>query len=291
MTEHDGAGFPLSYCLLNSATSISPGKRKKTLTAWANMLRDRYRIYPVFIHFDKDMAEILMARDSLPLAKTQCCFWHTDDAVDTRLKKGTLGTVPYNSVAAHKEFSFISATFKPPSGRVNLKDYEGGKDSHRPPKIVDDRPWALRFTLPPPSQIPMPLPLTIRIPAMVQPDEESEEESEEEDGDVEMPDDGPENKFCPGALHQQVRDMFANHYHAHPLIPGYAHPSAKGIREWAVRQAYDFCVKHALPSLWAYLWGNWYRSGRWELWARSTREDMISILKTTMIVESQCVIL
>ena len=33
-----------------------------------------------------------------------------------------------------------------------------------------------------------------------------------------------------------------------------------------------------------YLWKEWYGDGRWELWARSTY-DNISILKTTMFIE------
>ena len=76
------------------------------------------------------------------------------------------------------------------------------------------------------------------------------------------------------------------HLCAHPLIPGYAHPSPAGIREWAVKQMYNFCVASDLRELWAYLWGNWYRSSRWELWARSVYPE-IPVLKTTMILESQ----
>ncbi|KAJ7572264.1 hypothetical protein C8J56DRAFT_720139, partial [Mycena floridula] len=58
MGEHDNAGFPLTYCLLTTETAVGIGKRKKALEAWAKVLRDRYGIYPVFIHLDKDMAEI-----------------------------------------------------------------------------------------------------------------------------------------------------------------------------------------------------------------------------------------
>lgn len=205
MTEHDGAGFPLSYCLLNSASSISPGKQKKTLTAWENMLQDMYRIYPVFIHFNKDMAEISMAWESYSLAKkkNQCCFWHMEDAINAQMKKGTLATVPYKPTAANKEFPFISKTFCPLGRRVNVKDYEGGEDSHQRAKTVDDRPWALQFTLPTPSD-----------------DNEEDMQEEEEEEGVEMQDDGPQNKFCPVALHSQVCSMFSDHFHAHPLILG-----------------------------------------------------------------------
>lgn len=80
--------------------------------------------------------------------------------------------------------------------------------------------------------------------------------------------------------------MIEQHLCAHPLTPGYAHPSPAGICEWVVKQMYNFCVMNDLHELWAYLWGNWYRSGCWELWAHSVYPE-IPVLKTTMIFESQ----
>ncbi|KAJ7475022.1 hypothetical protein FB451DRAFT_1034721, partial [Mycena latifolia] len=82
-----------------------------------------------------------------------------------------------------------------------------------------------------------------------------------------------------------IIDLMERHLNAHPLIPGYCHPSPAGIREWAVKQMYDFCFENDLPEVWAYLWENWYRRGRWELWARAEHPE-IPRLKTTMIVES-----
>ena len=38
LAEHDNAGFPLSYCLLSTATALDVGKRKKALVAWAECL-------------------------------------------------------------------------------------------------------------------------------------------------------------------------------------------------------------------------------------------------------------
>ena len=63
MGEHDNAGFPLSYCLLSTATSLEIGKRKKALGAWAEHLHDKYGINATFTHTDKDMAEIRMLHD------------------------------------------------------------------------------------------------------------------------------------------------------------------------------------------------------------------------------------
>jgi hypothetical protein len=92
--------------------------------------------------------------------------------------------------------------------------------------------------------------------------------------------------FCPPEYRQSIVDMLERHYCAHPAIPGYAAPNPTAIRQWAVKQVYRFCMKNKLPEVWAYLWGNWYRKGRWELWARSGH-DQIPVLKTTMILESQ----
>ncbi|KAJ7241677.1 hypothetical protein B0H12DRAFT_974403, partial [Mycena haematopus] len=91
--------------------------------------------------------------------------------------------------------------------------------------------------------------------------------------------------FCPTTYRDHILGMMEKHYCAHPLLPGYAPPSANGIRRWAVLQIYRFCVEHGLREVWAYLWENWYRRGRWELWARSAHPE-IPVLKTTMMLES-----
>jgi len=92
--------------------------------------------------------------------------------------------------------------------------------------------------------------------------------------------------FCPKIYREDIVNMMERHYCAHPLIPGYAPPSSDGIKKWAVQQIYQYCLNNGLPEVWAYLWENWYRKGRWELWPRSAHA-MIPILKTTMILESQ----
>ncbi|KAJ7336982.1 hypothetical protein DFH08DRAFT_656040, partial [Mycena albidolilacea] len=91
--------------------------------------------------------------------------------------------------------------------------------------------------------------------------------------------------FCPASYHDPIINMVEKHYCAHPLLPGYAHLSPKGIKCWAVLQMYKFCVEHNLREVWAYLWENWYRSSRWELWARSVHPE-IPVLKMTMILKS-----
>lgn len=92
--------------------------------------------------------------------------------------------------------------------------------------------------------------------------------------------------FCLDEYREPIIDMMERHFNAHPLIPGYSHPSPEGIREWAVKQMYTYCVENDLQEVWAYLWENWYRTRRWDLWARSAHPE-IPRLKTTMMIESQ----
>ncbi|KAH8918633.1 hypothetical protein BT69DRAFT_1381236 [Atractiella rhizophila] len=48
---------------------------------------------------------------------------------------------------------------------------------------------------------------------------------------------------------------------------------------------YSFCKKNGLVNCWRYLWSEWYRPGNWEMWALSAKEDFISVLRSTMIIE------
>jgi hypothetical protein len=102
-------------------------------------------------------------------------------------------------------------------------------------------------------------------------------EDEEEEG---------QRTFCPLLYRESIISMMEKHYCAHPTIPGSSRPDARSIKKWAVQRVYNFCSKHELPDVWVYLWENWYREGRWELWARCTHK-IIPVLKTTMILESQ----
>lgn len=367
MAEHDNAGFPLSYCLLSTATAIDQRKRTKALTAWAKCLKNNYSVNPTFVHVDKDMAEIGMVIDVWS-AKVSLCWWHLRRAVRTQLANGKLSTTPYNVTRAHSEFSFISPDFKP-MGNTDKREYEGGEhaqtDSCKNVPIAASEattskptntmappstaltPLAPSATAPSGSSIPISatiptltnslntlsirLPqrtvsrnqpgvlitptgkenridlsalvktkggtqkkLTIRLLPPQQPKEglatttaaakggaETDEESETEEP-------AKRRTFCPAIHRDDIIDMMEAHYCAHPLIPGYAPPNPDGIRKWAVQKVYNYCFNNTLPEVWAYLWENWYRRGRWELWARSAH-SMIPILKTTMILESQCV--
>jgi hypothetical protein len=117
--EYDNTGFPLSYCLLSTASSVEPRKCIKALEAWTKVLHEKYGVVPRFMHLDKDMAKIGMSQRVWPDAKVQLCWWHIQKAVHSRLQ-GNLPTSPYNIELAHREYAFIKKDF--PYGRSNLDD-------------------------------------------------------------------------------------------------------------------------------------------------------------------------
>jgi hypothetical protein len=318
MGEYDNAGFPLSYCLLSTATALDIGKWKKALSAWAECLRDTYGVISVFAHTDKDMGEIGMLQDVWS-AKIQLCWWHLQKAVRERLSKSKLSTSPYNTIRARSEFAFIDVAFVPVS-KADPHEYEGG--AHDATITIDEPPrpspntislhikhipsslWASSdsssSTIPPSLPATMPHLEPIPAPKVTAPNTSVGERLViklkplagtggsstgvlKQDVSTET---AGRQEFCPEELRKPIIDMVETHFCAHPLIPGYSHPSPEGIREWAVKQIYQFCVRHDLREVWAYLWENWYRPGRWELWARSYHPE-IPILKTTMILESQ----
>lgn len=312
MGEHDNAGFPLSYCMLSTATSIEIGKRKTALGRWVTALRDTYSIMPRFAHTDKDMGEIGMLRDVWD-SKIQLCWWHLKKAVRERLGKGKLSTTPYHALIAKQEFTFIDTAFAP-AARADPTEHEGGirdmagigdgqlgvvssalRDQSNMARQASmsarSTPTSthLIIKLPPPGRENIPVARSSQaasIPTHVK--RPSSLGKEKRVGDVpnNQTTDGATHMFCPTEFREGIINMMEKHLCAHPSIPGRCHPSAEGIREWAVRQMYQFCVSHDLCEVWAYLWENWYRRGRWELWARSVHAE-ISRLKTTMIMESQ----
>ena len=50
---------------------------------------------------------------------------------------------------------------------------------------------------------------------------------------------------------------------------------------------YEYCVRHDLPEVWAYMFNRWYTGEWWYRWARSSRPDTIPMAKTTMMIEAQ----
>jgi hypothetical protein len=271
----------------------------KALEAWALLLRDQYGVLPKFVHTDKDMAEIGMSRRVWKESKHQLCWWHQCEALKRRLK-GNLPTSPYNVKRARQEYHFIDETFKP-YGRADPNDIEGTipgetqNDAHELPLTRED-PNAINIRIPihpsqvhsesPSTIVDKSTPLTIRIPVLATvlgAGLTAEDETDEELTNG-------RHTFCPIEHRTTVIEMMEHHFCAHPLIPGYSAPNPAGIKAWAVKKMYEFCVEEHLPNLWAYLWENWYRRGRWELWARCENPKEIPRLKTTMMVEAQSVI-
>jgi hypothetical protein len=306
LAEYDNAGFPLSYCLLSTASAIPIGKRTKALTAWAICLRDRYNVIPTFTHVDKDMAEIAMLRQVWN-PKIQLCWWHLRKAVRERLSKTKLTTTPYNVRQACCEVAVIDPAFTPP-GAADPNEYEGipadipvTTNPHLSPNTI-----TIRITKPPSipnnntsledaAEESTAHILSDRLNVESAPSTEKSSKltitlpARGHNPDV-NPHSAPETAttrtFCPLEHRDPILIIMERHFCAHPLIPGYSHPSAQGIREWAVKQIYAYCVKHDLREAWAYLWENWYRINRWKLWARSMHPE-IPRLKTTMLLESQ----
>lgn len=158
MAEHDNTGLPLSYCVLSTASSMDAGKRTKALATWATCLRDKYGIIPVFAHVDKDMAEIGMLRDVWK-PKIQICWWHTNEAVEDRLKKNKLSTSPYNAQRAQTEFPFISTSFVP-TGKPDLMEHEGGGGSRDHAGVAD----TAQYESPNAVTLRIPIPFKLRAP-------------------------------------------------------------------------------------------------------------------------------
>ncbi|KAK1222359.1 hypothetical protein PQX77_014797 [Marasmius sp. AFHP31] len=152
MAEVDGAGFPLSYCLLSTVESVEVRKRTRALEKWATCVRERYGIMPDFIHVDKDMAKIGMAREVWPVAKIQICWWHQRKALRERIMKAKLSTTPYDPIRAHNKFAFIDTHFFPP-GRPDPGEREGGREGGGRDRTLEDphdekNPHGVYITLP-----------------------------------------------------------------------------------------------------------------------------------------------
>lgn len=259
-------------------------------------------------------------------AKINLCWWHLRHAMRTRLAKTKLATSPYNPSRAMAEFSFIKPDFIPAETIVDINDYEGGTPDDTLPDLIDNvssdsSPIITETFADQPPTIPTPIPLNrtntlriklplpsiasaigrvirgtgfrisfpaTRLPTIVEQEETGKSAENEKASINDNDDDEKEGRrtFCPPLYREAVINMMERHYCAHPSIPGSSPPDPKSIKRWAVQRMYNFCVKHERPEVWVYLWENWYRAGRWELWARSAH-NLIPVLKTTMILESQ----
>ncbi|ESK82156.1 hypothetical protein Moror_14489 [Moniliophthora roreri MCA 2997] len=113
MAELDGAGFPLSYCLLSTTEAMAAGKKVDALERWTIHLHDKYYVNPEFINLDKDLGEIGMTQRVWPGSKIQICDWHIKKAVREWITKAKLSTTPYKVANANRLFPFIKLSFVP----------------------------------------------------------------------------------------------------------------------------------------------------------------------------------
>ena len=85
-----------------------------------------------------------------------------------------------------------------------------------------------------------------------------------------------------------VLRMFSRLYIMHSMIPDMngTYRSAEQIHSDCTTEVYMWCHARNYFRLWACLYSNWYALEQWKLWARSTIEEALPLIKTTMIVES-----
>jgi MULE transposase domain len=278
----------VAYLFLSTAASIERDKRKRSLESFLNAIKTRYGMSPEFVHTDKDVAEINAMKSVWPDAKHQLCRWHMHRAVGDRCKKKKLATSKYDPKKANEAYRFISATWKP-RVKPDLKDDEGdGEPAEESTSGGVEENVGLYFTTDrsgPNAIEPIRLPGRNSNVINTKPTSLSIQEPAEEQSEVEE-DANDARVFCPEQHRKPLHKMMEKHANAHPLIPGDYNSTAVAIRHWAVWQAYYFCYNNGLPELWAYLWCNWYRLGRWVLWARAPCAT-IPVLRTTMFVEAQ----
>ncbi|KAJ7909714.1 hypothetical protein B0H13DRAFT_2330063 [Mycena leptocephala] len=298
MAEQDGAGFPLSYLLLSTATSIDQGKPMKALTAWAKCVRDKYGVDPQFSHVDKDMAEISMIKSlegkDQPLLVAFTSRKYEGGKPDTVTpvvppsQQPVTMTAPNGlriTIHARPALTTVGANGQIHTGSVaeprveerkvcavDGKENEG-LDTHdgictrvgrvvRPTQNLDAADPEVLAQAMKARTTRAAAPKSKKAKAKATADASSTGTSSEDE--EEEKESRTRRTFCPAAYREPIIAMMEKHYCAHPLLPGYAHPSPEGIKRWAVLQMYKFCVEHGLREVWAYLWENWYRSSRWE---------------------------
>ncbi|TFK70349.1 hypothetical protein BDN72DRAFT_870317 [Pluteus cervinus] len=264
MAEYNNAGFPLTYCLLSTATATDPRKRIIALMC-SGSVQHKPNLHA------RRQGRDWMSKGHLEASKISLCWWHLRR---TRLAKAKLSTTPYEAQRVHAKFNFIDTKFVPPSTKVDIEDYEGGipdeqfNDPLTPsppqPSLLGNVTNVLRVKISLPSQKPVADEYwTFHVGVT-----RKEVNEDEDDEDAKNAGKG-QRTFYPALYRDSITEMMERHYCAHPMIPGYVAPEAGALRRWAVHQMYRFCLQNQLPEVWAYLWGNWYRKGRWELWARS----------------------
>lgn len=111
--EAFGSGLPLGYLFVKNIGKPAVHSKQKVLEQFLTHFRDKYQLKVNFTHTDKDASEIGACRCIYPDAKEQLCFWHSLDAVKTRLRILRRQPAHYDVKAATDAFNFIEPTFLP----------------------------------------------------------------------------------------------------------------------------------------------------------------------------------
>ena len=95
-------------------------------------------------------------------------------------------------------------------------------------------------------------------------------------------------EFCPAPHHKQLLSIITQHFCHHHFFPTCLglHQSPAEIHEQCIHEMYLFCKWWGLAEVWAYMWNSWYSPSMWDLWAWSSRSNILSWLCTTMTAES-----
>lgn len=297
MAEANGQGIPLGFFYhVSTDGTASVGAKSRALSCFLRYYAPKCPNVK-FTLSDKEIEEIKPLRAVFPGAKHISCSWHAVEAIKARLASDTLpGT--YEPRVAFQLHSFIDPTWAPgvvEDGRNAEVDLSSG--SVKPIREGDveaeleeakqvrellfvwfrtriSRPFkATTTTCRRAAFILVDKTSSIRIPIWPRPPAFQK---------ADLP------EFCPKPFRAHILAMFRQHTNMHMAIPCNAdelhYLTAEQIRESCVKDMYFYCFDNKLPQVWSYLWNNWYCPTKWVLWARS-ESDLISVLRTTMIVE------
>ncbi|KAF9474402.1 hypothetical protein BDN70DRAFT_767677, partial [Pholiota conissans] len=111
--EISGSGCPLGYLLLQSNHTGEGGEKARYIQNLLEYFQKEWKIRPIVTLTDKDMSEINAFRAAFPDAKHQLCFWHSLQAVQTRLSIIRRRPKFYDVNEAVMEFPWIDRDFVP----------------------------------------------------------------------------------------------------------------------------------------------------------------------------------
>jgi hypothetical protein len=204
-----------------------------------------------FILTDKDQSEFGAVADVYPEAKHQLCYWHVLRYLADRLSENKKPR-RYNAQKAHDYFDFTDADW----GVEDDDAYDSpSESSEQDEDDGEDLEAAMARSA---ARAARRKPNKVKV-------------------------------FCPPEHRGVLKEMHRRIMCMHSAIPSCFHNndslSPEAIHAWAAEEMYQYCRKHNLRLVWAYLWNQWYCEDQWHLWARAAGNE-IPRIRTTMMVES-----